>query len=196
MDERLKQRLVGAAVLVSIAVIFAPMVLEKDSRPEKSITASNVPSKPEAIFSSRILPVQETELRDPQRLPAPAAAAAAPSSRHAPAGSEASSESKAVRKAEPRPGERGKTANRAEAGLTAWAVQLGSFAESGNALGLRDRLRTKGYAAFVETVKLNGGKSTRVYVGPELLRANALDAQKRLEREFGMKGLVVRYPAG
>ena len=86
-------------------------------------------------------------------------------------------------------------ARQAESGLTAWAVQLGSFSETVNAMGLLDRLRSKGYAAFVETVRLDGSKSTRVYVGPELLRAKAIKAQKQLEQELGLKGFVVRYPA-
>ncbi len=194
MDERLKQRLVGAAVLVSIAVIVAPMVFDTASGPDESISESNVPPRPEGAFRSRIIPVQETELRDLQRSSTSAVVPVRMSSGPGPA---PASEPATVtdRVSTNLNMARTTPAKQVAGALTAWVVQLGSFAESGNALGLRDRLRSKGYAAFVETVKLDGSKSTRVYVGPELLKARALVVRKRLEHELGMKGLIVRYPA-
>ena len=184
MDEKLKQRMVGAAVLVSMAVIFLPMVLETASDTHESITESNVPPQPKGAFQSRIVPATEAELQDPQRSALPPAAA--PSTEQPPAETRVPAQKQTARK---------QPVKQVTGGLTAWVVQLGSFSETGNAVGLLNRLRAKGYAAFVETVKLDGGRSTRVYIGPELLRARALKAQKQLEREFGMKGLVVRYPA-
>ena len=183
MDERLKQRLVGAAVLVSIAVIFVPMVLDTASDTHGSITESNLPPQPSGAFRSRILPVKEAELKDSRR--------STPR-----LGATPSSEQPAARTQMPvqKQTERERPVKQVTGGLTAWVVQLGSFSETANALGLLNRVRAKGYAAFVETVKLDGGRSTRVYIGPELLRAKALKAQKQLEREFGMKGLLLRYP--
>ena len=79
-------------------------------------------------------------------------------------------------------------------GLGAWAVQLGSFSNSGNALALRDRLRARGYPAFIEGVRVEDREVMRVYVGPELLRATAAESRKRLEQETRLKGMIVRYP--
>ena len=79
----------------------------------------------------------------------------------------------------------------ARVGLAAWAVQLSSFANAANAVALRDALRGRGFVAFVETAP---DKTTRVYLGPELQKANAVSAQQRLARDLGIKGVVVPYP--
>nr|VFK37451.1 MAG: DedD protein [Candidatus Kentron sp. SD]VFK42204.1 MAG: DedD protein [Candidatus Kentron sp. SD]VFK79719.1 MAG: DedD protein [Candidatus Kentron sp. SD] len=77
----------------------------------------------------------------------------------------------------------------------AWAVQVGSFAKRKNALGLRDLLRTKGYRAFVELIQGGniGGTRTRVFVGPVLIRENALQSAEKLRSELKIDGIVVRY---
>ncbi len=76
---------------------------------------------------------------------------------------------------------------------TAWVVQLGSFSSEQNALTLRDRLRAKGYPAFVERVAEGEGVAIRVRIGPELLRSNAEALQQKLEQEMKLKGIVMRY---
>jgi DedD protein len=70
-----------------------------------------------------------------------------------------------------------------------FAVQLGSFSKSSNALGLRDKLKAKGYKAFVKA----SGSVTRVYVGPQKNRAEAEKALKKLLAETKMKGIVVSF---
>jgi DedD protein len=76
-------------------------------------------------------------------------------------------------------------------GLSAWAVQLSTFANAANAISLRNALRGRGFVAFVESTP---EKATRVYVGPELQREKAVAAQQRLARDLGIKGAVVPYP--
>ena len=98
----------------------------------------------------------------------------------------------------PRPKPRGSLAqnNGERLGLTVWAIQLGSFGNSENAIGLRDRLREKGYTAFVQTAYNNDGVVNRVFVGPELYREEAEAIRTRLHSETTLEGLVVRYPGG
>ena len=65
MEERLKQRLVGAAVLVSLAVVFVPILLDvpEDTREDGSITSiPEIPDRPK----SRIEPSVVTTLELPQ----------------------------------------------------------------------------------------------------------------------------------
>ena len=76
---------------------------------------------------------------------------------------------------------------------TAWVVQLGSFSNAINALRLRDKLRAKGFRAFVEAVQINDKQNTRVYVGPEIGQVKAKAVRKSLEKDFKLKGLVVKY---
>jgi DedD protein len=56
MDERLKQRLVGATVLVALAVIFIPMVLDREGLPPEEITATNIPPGPEEDYIAKLRP--------------------------------------------------------------------------------------------------------------------------------------------
>ncbi len=190
MEERLKQRLVGAAVLVSCGVMLAPMVLDRPDEPERLIRASNIPPKPENVFRTRIAPVSEAEILGPK----PKADVSAGDIGKGLGEEEeaATADSVAGR------GVAGDVADATEAvarpGLSAWAVQLGSFVDAANALALRDRLRTQGYPAFVESVRVGDRKIMRVYVGPQLLRAKAAESQKRLEKEVDLRGLIVRYP--
>ncbi len=190
MEERLKQRLVGAAVLVSCGVMLAPMVLDRPDEPERVIRASNIPPKPEKVFRTRIAPVSEAEILGPK----PEADVSAGGTGKGLGEEEEAAAAESVA----RTSAAGDVADATEAvarpGLSAWAVQLGSFVDAANALALRDRLRTQGYPAFVESVRVGDRKIMRVYVGPQLLRAKAAESQKRLEKEVDLRGLIVRYP--
>ena len=75
-----------------------------------------------------------------------------------------------------------------------WWVQAGVFARQGNAEGLRDRLRAAGFVARAEGIRVGGEPRYRVRVGPQLDRAEAEAALQRLDREFGIKGIVVSNP--
>lgn len=81
MDEGLKQRLVGAAVLVLLAVIFVPMLLESDPEPDEVGFDLGTPPSPESEFSSRIIPLKEPS----EEAPAPVVP---PASESVPAGEE------------------------------------------------------------------------------------------------------------
>jgi len=205
MDERLKHRLVGAAVLVSLGVIFIPMVLDNAGNDGDAIVSSNIPPKPAEQFSSRVVPVREPVARIAEE-PLPAATVEAqgiygalpdavePSAGPVAAGDALPSAS-GPGAASP-PAAHDSTAAESAGSVTAWAVQLGSFSNAQNAIALRDRLREQGYTAFVESAPSGTAVMTRVYVGPELVRGRAVQVLEKLRTETKLKGIVVRYPAG
>ena len=80
-----------------------------------------------------------------------------------------------------------------EEGLHRFAVQLGSFAGADNADRLQTRVREAGYAAFVERVDRQQGIRYLVKVGPLLSRNDANSTRDRIERELGVKGILVDY---
>lgn len=65
MERRLKERLIGAAVLALAAVIFIPMILDNTSRRERAITETNIPGRPDEDFSSRVVPAQAASPAQP-----------------------------------------------------------------------------------------------------------------------------------
>src|SRR5512146_1462904 len=62
MDSALKQRLIGAAVLIALAVIFVPMFLGNAPPQSKNTTLNlDIPKPPDRDFQTRTLPVTGAE---------------------------------------------------------------------------------------------------------------------------------------
>ncbi|MEJ2213837.1 MAG: hypothetical protein P8Y20_07200 [Gammaproteobacteria bacterium] len=59
MDNALKKRLIGAAVLASLGVIFIPMLLEEDTVIDSDIYSSNIPEKQITSFEKPLVTDQE-----------------------------------------------------------------------------------------------------------------------------------------
>lgn len=211
MERRLKERLIGASVLVMLAVIFIPMVLDDSEQVETRITGSNIPPRPEDDFSSRIVPLPGGDFARPANAPASSAASAAlPPAIEPQAEAKAETPAEAVSTvppvasaaqdaAQPAPSAAAAAARTGGArpdrvGLTAWVVQLGSFSSAENANGLNARLRAAGYASFVETLQQGAEPTYRVRVGPELLRSEAQVLRDRISAELELDGIVVGYP--
>lgn len=171
MDDRLKQRLVGAAVLVLAAVIFVPMLLDQGAEIPKP-SPRMIPSEPLEDREVRVVPLDSNR-------PAPEPAPALPAEPAKPAPTEEKRSAKAL--SAPAPAE--------PAVKSGFAVQLGSFAEVDNAQGLRDGLIARGYRAFMKS----SGKVTRVYVGPQSSRAEAQNVLKKLLADTELTGIVVKY---
>ena len=201
LSDQLKQRLVGAIVLVALAVIFVPMLLEGDKRSGIPVFGSNVPEKPELKTGVVDIPLEmppsppqepvnavEAPVETGTAAPKPEPKATTPTTAPAPKPAPAPAPVQAVKPAEIPP------APKAVAGTEAWAVQVGSFSDSRNALKLRDSLRAKGYPAFVEQVKVSTGSSYRVRVGPVLARADAEAIQAKLAAKVKLSGIVVHHP--
>lgn len=72
MDPALKQRLIGAVVLVVLAVIFVPMMIGGAPKTEQQAVDLTIPKAPERNFETRVVPLQ------PGATPAPAKPAPAP----------------------------------------------------------------------------------------------------------------------
>lgn len=191
MDTPIKQRLVGLAVLIALAAIFLPMLLDGSGREGHVRVDMDIP--PEPLFPApERLPVRPT-IPEPVERTLPAGALApeqAPEPAPTPAETARPRPAEPVARAMPSaPAERGEAA--IEEG---WVVQVGSFSEEGRAQTLHKRLREKGFEAFVEPFTSGEMHVYRVKVGPPAARADAEGLAVRLEQELGLKGLVVLQP--
>jgi len=203
VNDQLKQRLVGAIVLVSLAVIFIPMILPGGGLSD-AVKGRKVPPEPDyrfpqakptpkvpAISPPVIVPMSESEVKSSiseKKADKPATQNTTNNKDDSTNASiekpVASTAGKTIdKKVDTRPGQ-----------VTAWIVQVGSFTSAPNAKALQDRLRKMGYASFVEAVKTNEGMNYRVRVGPELTRTLADKLQKHLEEKAKLKGVVQSYP--
>lgn len=209
----IKQRLVGGIILVSLAVIFLPMVLtERDVHEGPDNAVPPVPAadnKPTTIIPLEIKPLEHatpatvvTAVVDtPSVDPVPATTAApVPSAATAPEVAAAATPEPVEAAAVPSPAPSPPVAEEVnietpepKGDVPAWIVQVGSFSSDKNAHDLRDTLRGKGYAAFVEKVASGKTAVFRVSVGPELSTERAEQLKQRLAREMKLNGLVKRY---
>lgn len=210
IEEKLKQRLVGATVLVGLGVIFIPMLLDNSGNSGTSESAIKAPSRPSDSFTSVPLAEKPAErappkLQEPPPLPArvepprleavlpgePAEEGVAPKEvlEVDPAqagGGRASKAAQGVGKAPAPP-----PAAKAEKWAGTHVVQLASFSSEGKAVALKTRLRKRGYNAFVERIPVRGGKLFRVRIGP-LSELKAKKLQATLEKDINLKGMVIR----
>ena len=188
MDQRLKERLTGTVVLILLAVIVIPLLLDDTRQPDNRISTTNIPEKPDEGFTTRLIPILEQDEvlpagEDAEDIPAPVEAEDAPAAAPATAGelTEAAPDADAV------------VGNK---GLTGWVVQVGSFSRE-NADKLNDKLRGGGYRSYVvdEPVKAGDGSLLyRVRIGPEVLRSEALKLKAELKKEMKLDGFVLNYP--
>ena len=209
MEQKLKERLVGASVIIAIGVVVIPMLL--DGSGERQL--KNIPPAPEQSVESRPGFIQ------PESLPIPApelAEVVSPSSTTGkantpPAKVETASKSSGGSGTPPASKPEEKTAEPAvsteapstpdlnppaivEEKLQAWVVQVGSFTDEAKAQGLRDELRNSSYKAFLEKIQGRSGQPMyRVRVGPVLEKAEAEALLARLKKQ-GKKGFVTHHP--
>ncbi|MET0655677.1 MAG: SPOR domain-containing protein [Pseudoxanthomonas sp.] len=163
MDTALKQRLIGAVVLVALAVIFLPMLI-KGPAPDSGVSdvPLEVPTAPGGQYETRELP-----LVTPGNAPAggvvglqdaPTAPASAPGT---------SSEAVPLGTA---PADAMLPASTAGGN---YAVNFGAYATPADADAVIARLKQASLPAFREPATINGRTAYRVRIGPYAERADA-----------------------
>jgi DedD protein len=209
MDQGLKERLVGAAVLVAIAVWLIPWVLDgPDAGVEPAASSLQLPAaeEPMPIRTQTLRLGDAPQTPPPAALPAQEAKAAAPPPAEPPPRTEPASETtvaalhpepeppaqEPARAATPPPKPSAVApAPAASAAAGDWAVQLGSFGAEANARRLAQQAQTYGYKAEVSSYRGSNGKTLyRVRVGPQATRAAAEAAASAL-RAHGIKDASV-----
>jgi DedD protein len=177
LEERLKQRLLGGAVLVALVVIFVPMLIDEpvDS---KVVSDHRIPAKPETLEKPMpaILPPSPAESATPVEVPK----------------NQPSKEK--VQAQTPTPVVKPKTIRVDKPSPSAWMIQVASLTIKGNADKLVADLKKAELPAIVEKVEVEGKRHYRVRVGPEVNHKTALSMAERIKRDFKLTPKVLRYP--
>jgi DedD protein len=193
MERALKERIIGAAVLVLVVVLVVPVFLDGTPGGDE-IVSERVPLPGQAEQKSQTV-VLERDRKDP----VPVATGNAPAQKQ-----EREPPPKLlVKQAEPetvkpdpepepaKPAAEKSAANASSTGM--WAVQLGSFSDQENAERLAADLRKQGFAALLSQLSTSSGQLHRVRIGPQKDRESAEAMAARLEKA-GQKGHVVPHP--
>jgi cell division septation protein DedD len=197
MDSRLKQRLIGAAVLVALAVIFLPMLVQGPA-PDSGVSdvPLSMPDTPRGDYETRDLPLvtpgdapdggavgmqstpqataATTAPGSPDATPAPADTVAS-SSQPIPLGGDASANTEALPQAEP--GVDARLPAVTAAGD--YAVSFGTYSTPSAADAVIASLRASQLPARREPTTANGKPAWRVRIGPYASRADAEIARLR-----------------
>ena len=215
MDRALKERIIGAIVLVVFVVLVVPVFLDGPSN-ENEVISEPVPLPgqagqpvkkiildrdrtdpvPSGVDSTPSQPVADTQPEpepepEPERTPDPEPEEP-PSQPPASSARTAQAEEPAPAE-DPAPREPPKIQRSAGSATGMWAVQLGSFSSAENANRLAADLRQKGFAAFLSKTVSGGKELHRVRIGPQKDKPAAEAMASRL-KDAGHTGQVVPHP--
>jgi len=200
VENSLKQRIVGAVVLIALAVIFLPSILKE--KQQQRPFQSQIPAKPiellEQVTSEGAaeqnkevqakLDQLEQQARLKDDLP------------------EASIDELPQKQAELplKAGEKdasgdpaAKTTINSSFEDAAWIIQAASFANLDNASALVTKLKKVGHKAFRREVTNGKGKLThRIFVGPYIEKSRAAKALPQVNKLTASKGILLAYDPG
>jgi DedD protein len=208
MDDGLKQRIVGALVLLALLVIFLPVLFDRN-RVEPVDQASQIPpavSPPPAPINPPVVPnVAEADMAPPP------AQMLLPNETEAEKSDEVAAQ---IAKIEAAKSDADKTAPKTGPKLTkterlkpvveapelnkkgaaqAWVLQAASYKSATQAKKMRDDLAAKGFNAYVRELNTAKGPVARVFVGPKFDKAAVLEQKKRIDDLFKLNVLVLPY---
>ena len=211
LDKGMKQRMVGALVLVALAVIFLPMLFTREDEMRQvhveAPQAPAMPSLPEVKVEPVAVPEPQVIPEEPQQPPvvideatAPASTPSQPITPSPQTQAQAAKPSVPAQKVETKPAAAPAPAVAAAKpaapskidvnGLpVSWSIQLASLSNRAGAESLQQTLRSQGYNAYIRSA----GGMNRVYVGPLIERAEAERVRDAINRKHSLKGFVVRF---
>lgn len=185
MERKLKERLVGASLLVVAGVIVIPWLLDGRVAPPEKTESLTLPRAGSAASTTRKIVLdagtpQSAAPTPPAAAPRdvappdPLPATSAPRGDAPPVVQALDSDPPRTRPAAPPD-----TSDPA----AGWAVQVGSFSSQSNADKLARRLTDLGYKAFVSRKVIDDRVMYRVRVGPQRSRDDAEAIARRLRAE-------------
>ena len=177
MNEALKQRLVGAGVLLILTGLLWPLLFDFDDRLVRPAPERTVPPMPD-LARVTIDPIDVADAAlDVDSAPA----------------ADAARDDEASQDQDETPEVHNETPRLDEHGVPeAWVVQVGTFGQWNNATALRKRLLDKGYKAYIRPVVDVSPGPYRVYVGPLLTSAEASRVAGAIKSTYGLPDVLLR----
>ncbi len=173
MDEQTRYRVTGSLFLLALAIICLPMLFDAEGVPSIQIEPMPPPKPaPEVAPLEEVAPASEfIEKVDELR---------------AQVDEDGFLTDGGTRFGEP-------ILSEPDTGTSAWAVQLASLADQGNARELRSQLREQGYEAFISTIKSGSEVLNRVAVGPILNETDAEELRAELSQLYELDARLMAF---
>ncbi|WOJ95691.1 SPOR domain-containing protein [Congregibacter brevis] len=197
MDNLVKQRLVGALILVALAVVFWPIIFVPGAQQSSDLRVV-VPSAP---------PVDLTPLPEPDSLGMRSGTRAAAQDLETPdVELPATDELDAEPASLPSREETMPVANLDDArsalespamdedGLpVAYSLQVATMGDKARAESLRDELVSAGYKGYVKRMRRDDRVLYRVLVGPRYSKDELLPVKDAVDKRWRVESLIIRY---
>ncbi len=213
----MKQRLVGAIVVISLAVLFLPllfdgkqepinksqyaipvkptMVIENPSMEPIEQQANSVLKSLEAVVADKneikVVGIGEGSDAQQSQVRDPGENGEPDKSDFVPVDEPNLEQVKAYVEQEQQQSERLQSREPSQP-LTladAWVIQVGAFSNEQNALALRDKLNQSGFKAYIQPA----AKLHKVYVGPEIRKYRLEQQKSKLEQQFSLNTMILKY---
>ena len=186
MERRAKERLIGASILVVLLVLVVPELLSgpKPAAPSVPLLPAPSTTAPEPVRTVTVdLATSKSTSTDADNgLIESAAPASAPAAASSAAEVPEAASAPAVESTVPSvPTRKLDSPAAAPTSTREWAVQLGSFANRGNAENLLHKLKAQGFQAYDSAIGVGQAQRFRVRVGPLPDRAAADRTLARLK---------------
>ncbi len=218
MEETVKKRLVGAIVLVALAVIFVPFLLEeKETPPQRAVELEKkIPPQPTQKFRSGLVPdektatqqviraeSQEDDFNISERLDlseyTPTAVtenSTAPGAKtdEAQRGAKKKPEKLSTPAAAPKPEKKSvvaATEKKQSGSKQGWVIQVGAFGRKSNADNLYKKLSNSGLKAYVEESSKQKKKLYHVRIGPFSSKSKAQQQRNKAAKVSGLNVKVL-----
>ena len=160
MDAKLKQRLTGAVILTSLAIILLPLLLD-GTEEDRARIATDIPEPPQIDLED--ITVQDVMRKIEQM--EKASEARLPKEVVDETDYEAAPDYILDRNQLP----------------VNWSLQLGSFEREDNATRLRAQLREQNYRSYILHGNTNDGEIYRVFVGPSSSKETLVEMNQELK---------------
>ena len=203
MATALQNRLVGTVILVALAVIFLPDVLDgkKSGNADLFVEVPTQPNMrpvtgPEPFPAAEVQQAAAREIEIVDEKPVDDMNGNEQEAENANA-----SESKPVTAETPAAENENSLAAQTVVETvvpesvpnTGWVVQLGSFRHQKNVRDLLDKLEKAGYRAFSRPVQTSAGNLTKVFVGPDVDQSKLDKALPHLKEVTGLQGKLTPF---
>ncbi|MEN8214433.1 MAG: SPOR domain-containing protein [Pseudomonadota bacterium] len=218
MEEQVKKRLVGAIVLVALAAIFVPFLLEeKEQLPQSAVELQReIPVQPQRKFRSDLIPDEKTATEEAlkpksaedefiisERLDLGEYQPPPPPSSRSSQTSTGVQETQREPAGEPDKASASSEGSRADNGETTpadtqkpstptkgWIIQAGAFAKKSGADKTHKILVDEGMSPYIEEIRVDEKRLYLVRLGPFSSKSKAQQNLNKVEKKTGHKGMV------
>lgn len=182
MQQQIKHRLIGLAVILVSSAILFPLLFSGAGYQERHLTSQipDAPDRPEIVY----IEPQSKPLPNTEQLAEPGGTTTLPEVPAVVGDALAGAQHKPdldLRDDQPVLDQQGVPVS--------WTLQLASFKDESNARSLRRQLINEGYKVFTR----KQGELVKVYVGPEMQRSRLENLKAQLQKDMGLDGIIVRF---